>query len=422
MDDTRSVSPQGERQDGANNPSPQLQKPPTRAVFLLPGGEGADSPVSRTRALIQAKCRSMSMVEKMLIALAVILAVPWLVWRLGRTERWAPLVVVQILTGILLGPGLLGGAFPDAYRWLFPPEVITALGGIATWGVMLFVWIAGIELDLHQVWQRRRDTLTTVALATTLPMLAGALVAAGMLWHSPGWVGAGAQGWQFMAAIGMACSVTALPILILFMEKLGILRAPLGQRVLRYASLEDIAIWAVLALILLDFDRLGRQASFFLGFAAGGYGPAPPDAAAGGVRPLVPVAGVAGAVRAGGRLGRAALHGRRVPGRRGAGRRLVRPAQHGPAASLPVAGDDAGVFPVHRPEDRMGAGRRGGAGRGAGLAGGSGGRPPGRRGAGCALAQLAVRRGAPGRLAAADQGPDHDHLRQHPARPPGDCQ
>ena len=206
------------------------------------------------------------MVEMMLIALVVILTVPWLIWRLGRTDRWAPLVVVQILTGIVLGPGLLGAAFPDAYRWLFTSEVIGALGGIATWGVMLFVWIAGIELDLHQVWQRRRDTVTTVALATGFPMVAGGAVAALMLWHSPGWIGPAAGDWQFVAALGMACAVTALPILILFMEKLDILRSPLGQRVLRYASLEDIAVWSLLALILLDFDRLGRQLSFLVAF------------------------------------------------------------------------------------------------------------------------------------------------------------
>jgi Kef-type K+ transport system membrane component KefB len=60
----------------------------------------------------------------------------------------------------------------------------------------------------------------------------------------------------------MACAVTALPILILLMEKLGILRQPLGQRILRYASLDDIAIWGVLALILLDWARVGKQAGF----------------------------------------------------------------------------------------------------------------------------------------------------------------
>ncbi|OGS56273.1 MAG: sodium:proton exchanger, partial [Erythrobacter sp. RIFCSPHIGHO2_12_FULL_63_10] len=76
----------------------------------------------------------------------------------------------------------------------------------------------------------------------------------------------GAQ-WQAVLGIGMACAVTALPILVLFMEKLEILRTPLGQRILRYASLDDIAIWGVLALILLDWERIGRQALFLVGFA-----------------------------------------------------------------------------------------------------------------------------------------------------------
>ena len=68
----------------------------------------------------------------------------------------------------------------------------------------------------------------------------------------------------------MACAVTALPILILFMEKLEILRQPIGQRILRYASLDDIAIWGVLALILMDWDRVGRQVGFLLVFAVRG--------------------------------------------------------------------------------------------------------------------------------------------------------
>jgi Kef-type K+ transport system membrane component KefB len=64
----------------------------------------------------------------------------------------------------------------------------------------------------------------------------------------------------------MACAVTALPILVVLMEKLQILRQPLGQRILRYASLDDITIWGVLALILLDWQRVGRQAGFLLLF------------------------------------------------------------------------------------------------------------------------------------------------------------
>ena len=205
--------------------------------------------------------------ELFLIAMVIIFTLPYLLWRLGRTDYWAPLVVVQILTGIVLGPGALGAAFPDYYRFIFTPAVVQSLNGVAWWAVMLFVFIAGTELDLKQAWAHRRETGVTAAAALVFPLLLGALVALGLLASGGGWMGAAARPWQFVAGIGMACAVTALPILILLMEKLAILRQPLGQRILRYASLDDIAIWGVLALILMDWERVGRQLGFLLAFA-----------------------------------------------------------------------------------------------------------------------------------------------------------
>ena len=60
----------------------------------------------------------MTTTEVFLVAMAIIFTIPYLVWRLGRTDYWAPLVVVQIVGGILLGPGVLGAAFPDYYHTL----------------------------------------------------------------------------------------------------------------------------------------------------------------------------------------------------------------------------------------------------------------------------------------------------------------
>lgn len=208
----------------------------------------------------------MNVTEVYLIALVIIFAAPWIVWRVFRTDYWAPLVVVQIVGGILLGPGVLGAAFPDYYAFVFRPEVILALNGVAWWAVMLFVWIAGIELDLSQAWKHRRETAVTAGLALGVPLVLGSL-AAMLLLRWPGWAGPSGQTWQVVMGIGMACAVTALPILVLLMEKLEILRAALGQRILRYASLDDIAIWGVLAIILLDWERIGRQAAFLIGFA-----------------------------------------------------------------------------------------------------------------------------------------------------------
>ncbi|CAN5915152.1 cation:proton antiporter [soil metagenome] len=207
----------------------------------------------------------MSTSEIFLIAMLIIFTAPYLIWRLGRTEYFAPLVVVQIITGILLGPGVLGALFPEYYKFVFSAPVILSLNALAQWAVMLFVFIAGIELDLKQAWTHRRESGITAGFALGVPLVLGGVAAIGMLMF-PGWVGAKALTWQFVLGIGMACAVTALPILILFMEKLQILRQPIGQRILRYASVDDIAIWGVLALILMDWQRVGKQVAFLVVF------------------------------------------------------------------------------------------------------------------------------------------------------------
>ena len=207
-------------------------------------------------------------------------------------------------------------------------------------------------------------------------------------------MGPAALPWQFVLGVGMACAVTALPILILLMEKLEILRQPLGQRILRYASLDDIAIWGVLALILMDWERVGRQGIFLLAFAL----------AACGIPPLM--------VRLPERdrwyvgliwLAACALR-----------RRLVRactswsapswPAwcmdadwfdqeQDGPAAPPRAAGGDAGVLPQHRAAHQLGDGRRGGVRGGGGAAGGLGGGQAGRHAPGRPHPEVAAGRG-----------------------------
>lgn len=213
----------------------------------------------------------MTTTELFLIAMLLIFVAPYLIWRLGRTEYYAPLVVVQIICGILLGPGVLGAVFPDYYRLIFNPQIIASLNGIAWWAVMIFVWIAGVELDLSEAWERRRETGVTAGLALFVPLAFGSAAAMGLLYFGGNWIGMKGQSWQFVLGIGMSCAVTALPILVLFLEKLKILREPFGQRILRYASLDDIAIWAVLAVILLDWQRIGRQVLFLMAFGGASF-------------------------------------------------------------------------------------------------------------------------------------------------------
>ncbi len=209
----------------------------------------------------------MNTTEIFLVAMLIILSVPYLVWRLGRTEYFAPLVVVQIVAGVLLGPGVLGALFPAYYDFVFTPVVVQSLNGVAWWAVSLFIMLAGIELDLKAAWRERRESGLTAGFALLTPLVLGCLAALALL-PFEGWIGPKAQDWQFVLGLGMGCAVTALPILVLLMEKMGILGTPLGQRILRYASLDDIAIWSVLAIVLLDWQRVGKQVAFVLAFVA----------------------------------------------------------------------------------------------------------------------------------------------------------
>ena len=213
----------------------------------------------------------MSTTEIFLIAIGITFTFPYLIWRVGKTDYYAPLVVVQIITGILLGPGILGRIFPEYYAFVFTQPVVQSLNGIAWWAVTVFVWIAGIELDLTKAWAHRRESVVTAGFALATPLVLGSIVAAGMLMHE-GWIGQKAMPWQFVLGVGMACAVTALPILILLMEKLEILRQPIGQRILRYASIDDIAIWGVLALILMEWQRVTMQVAFLIAFGVCSYG------------------------------------------------------------------------------------------------------------------------------------------------------
>lgn len=206
----------------------------------------------------------MTTIQLFLVALFLIYIIPISVWKLGRTDYFAPLVTIQILMGIIMGPGILGHFSQDTYEIIFSPPVIQLLNGVAFWAVMLFVFLAGIELDLHSLKRQRKDTLITNVLAIGIPLLFGSICAVFLIKIFPDLGGPKTSTWQFALGIGMASAVTALPILVLFMEKLKILRMPIGQRILRYASLGDIFLWSVLAVILLNWNSLLLQLLFLL--------------------------------------------------------------------------------------------------------------------------------------------------------------
>lgn len=209
---------------------------------------------------------AISQSESFLIAMLIIFGAPFLIWRYLKTDYFMPIVVVQIVIGVIFGPSLLGSYFTDANRAVFSRETLQGLNGISSWAVLIFVFVSGIELDLKDALQNKLDNGITVALALSVPLLLGVIVGTSLLSYS-GWIGVGVHHWQFVLSIGMCTSITALPVLIIFLDKLGLLRQSIGQRVLRYASIDDILIWVVLAIVLMDVGHFENQLIFFAGLS-----------------------------------------------------------------------------------------------------------------------------------------------------------
>ena len=208
--------------------------------------------------------------EIYLFVLLGIFIIPYLIWRFVKTDSYAPLPVIQIIVGIFFGPGIFGYFFPGSYETLFTPDTVKMLSGVATLAVILFVFTAGLEVNIKEAWTEKKDSLTTSFFALIIPLILGSVLAYFISFDKK-WLGPQAHEWQFILSVGMAMAVTALPILVLLLEKMSILKSDIGVRCLRYASFDDILIWTVFALILLDWNRLVRQGVFFLLFIAVSY-------------------------------------------------------------------------------------------------------------------------------------------------------
>jgi K+:H+ antiporter len=187
-----------------------------------------------------------------LLALGVIIvstrAAGWLISRIGQ-----PRVHGQILAGILLGPSLLGVLWPEALAYLFPLEAIGALGILAQIGVVLFMFLIGLELDLESFRRHGRKAMVISYASIIIPIALGALLA---LWLYPR-LGEGASRLGFTLFLGAAMAVTAFPVLARVLQETGLTNTKLGVLVITCAAVDDVAAWCVLAFVVALVEGTG---------------------------------------------------------------------------------------------------------------------------------------------------------------------
>ena len=180
--------------------------------------------------------------------IAIVVVAARLMGRLFRRLR-QPAVVGEIVAGIVLGPSLLGLLPGDLPALLFPPDVRPYLNVIAQLGLVLFMFVVGLEADMALI-RRHRQTATTVSLASiVLPFGLGLLLATRLYDDHAVVRGQTVPPLAFGLFLGVAMSITAFPVLARILTERGMHRVPIGVLALACAAIDDVVAWSLLALV-----------------------------------------------------------------------------------------------------------------------------------------------------------------------------
>jgi Kef-type K+ transport system membrane component KefB len=185
-----------------------------------------------------------------LIQAFVIIAVPVVLLRISGLKGLLPLVVVQIMLGIALGPSFFGKVAPAYFQMFASPAALLSLTGLATVAVMIFGLISGLHVDPVILNGKERVFWPVATANVVFPMTLGCLAGYWILARYPGELLPGVSPAVFIAAIGISLSMKALPVLAAILGEMNLLGSRIGQLALGVAGVNDITLWSLLGVLL----------------------------------------------------------------------------------------------------------------------------------------------------------------------------
>lgn len=221
---------------------------PVVALFVVLGttagrGAGTGAPVAAHLGQ-EASTPGLSLLLAQLVAVLAACGIA------GRVMRAVgqPRVVGEMLAGILLGPSVLGALAPSVSGALFPAESLGVLSALAQVGLVLFMFLVGLELDPAALRQRARSALLISHAGIAIPLLFGVILAAALF---PDLAPRGIGFTPFALFVGAALSVTAFPVLARILQERALTTTPVGTSAIACAAVADVTAWCMLAGVIL---------------------------------------------------------------------------------------------------------------------------------------------------------------------------
>ncbi len=158
-----------------------------------------------------------------------------------------PTVIGEILAGLFLGPSFLGTWFPEYSSFLFPVESLPNLDFLSHIGLMLFMFVIGMELDLTVIKTKARDVIIISHIGIVIPYLFG-MILAYFLYKE--FVPATVNFISFSLFMGIAMSVAAFPVMARIMHERNLTKTKFGSFVITCAAIDDVTAWCILAVVI----------------------------------------------------------------------------------------------------------------------------------------------------------------------------
>ena len=160
-----------------------------------------------------------------------------------------PRVVGELAAGVLVGPSIAGRLFPDLVGWLFPGDAVQSalLLSIAWLGILLLLLVTGFETDIDLLRRLGRPVVGLSVGSLVIPLVMG--FALGWVMPASLW-GPGADRLTFAAFIGVALSISALPVIAKIMTEMGLMRRNVGQLTIAAGMINDLVGWMLLGVVV----------------------------------------------------------------------------------------------------------------------------------------------------------------------------
>lgn len=200
----------------------------------------------------------------LVLALAVV-ALPVAVLRFSGLKGMVPLVVVQLMVGIALGPSVFGRLAPGLFQTFINPASLSCLSGIASIAVLIFGLITGLHLGPGILRDNRRMFSAVAAARVMVPAAIGCLAGFWILARHPGELPPEISPAEFAVAIGICIGTSALPVLGAVLREMDLLGSRIGHLALGVAGINDVALWILLSVLLTA--RAGQAAEGPVGLA-----------------------------------------------------------------------------------------------------------------------------------------------------------